>query len=522
MTRRPVLLSAVMFLLVSPGAALSETPPGFVLQWGTTGSGPTNLRRPFVVAASADNHVYVSDSFNYRVQKFTTGGVLVDSWTGVGSPLGIAFGSGGDVYIADSGGDRIRKLTSGGSGILEWGSTGTAPGRFDFPWGIAVNSAGVVLVTDSNNDRVQMFDGSGTFLGQWGSSGTGNGQFNFPAGIAVDGDDKVFVADLENHRIQVFDPSGVFLYKFGFCCAGEGSFNGPSQISIDSGGNVYVADTGHSRIKKFANDGTYRTEWGYYGTGPGEMNYPTGVSVDGSGIVYVADYGNDRIQKFDPAVPPLPPPPPSCDNQPKIMVHVTAPTAKNICSLGVPPSLDQAVVKGATASPSGPFYFVYLLAVRGAVPTLAGLQCGVSYDNNTVNSASNGTGIDVFDWNLCATLQFPEPGWPGPGTGNTITWDKINNCQIGDVAVAGYFYVAAYTADTFRIIPKPADGRSAVATCDSPPQQIDLIPADLGYVAFSPGAVRQGCNPCVANCAAENPIPVENTTWSRIKGLVGR
>ena len=99
-----------------------------------------------------------------------------------------------------------------------------------------------------------------------------------------------------------------------------------------------------------------------------------------------------------------------------------------------------------------------------------------------------------------------------------MTWEPVGNCQTG-AAVAGFFYLAAYSPDVLKVIPRPADEIAQVATCD-PIVEHTLTPNDLGYVAFSPGAVVPGCNPCVRNCDEAAPVPVRPTTWSAIKSLL--
>jgi len=95
-------------------------------------------------------------------------------------PSGIAFDRAGYVYVADSQNDRIQKFSADGRFVGKWGSTGTVKGRFQHPWGIAVDSTGNVYVTDALNSRVQKFSPDGQFLAQWGSPGSGDGQFTLP------------------------------------------------------------------------------------------------------------------------------------------------------------------------------------------------------------------------------------------------------------------------------------------------------------------------------------------------------
>ena len=72
------------------------------------------------------------------------------------SPSGITTDSNDNVYVADSINHRIQKFTSSGEFITSWGSEGSGDGEFNFPSGIAVHCNDVIFVTDSLN-RIQVF-----------------------------------------------------------------------------------------------------------------------------------------------------------------------------------------------------------------------------------------------------------------------------------------------------------------------------------------------------------------------------
>jgi hypothetical protein len=119
-------------------------------------------------------------------------------------------------------------------------------------------------------------------------------------------------------------------------------------------------------------------------------------------------------------------------------------------------------------------------------------------------------------------MEFPTAGpnqWPRPGGGNMITWDTTTRCQSSQMAVAGYFYLAAYSADRLSVIPRPVDGRATVANCQA--YETVLSDSELGYVSFSSTAGTAGCNPCTADCRGRT-IPVIPTTWGGIKALYSR
>jgi len=82
------------------------------------------------------------------------------------------------VYVADSWNNRIQKFTKDGRFLSAWGSYGSGDGQFNYPRGIAIDTDGLVYVADSWNNRIQKFTKDGQFLSAWGSEGSGDGQFN--------------------------------------------------------------------------------------------------------------------------------------------------------------------------------------------------------------------------------------------------------------------------------------------------------------------------------------------------------
>jgi hypothetical protein len=205
-------------------------------------------------------------------------------------------------------------------------------------------------------------------------------------------------------------------------------------------------------------------------------------------------------------------------NQPKILLHAKGVTTKNACS----PVTTTCAGVDATADLYPALYHVHLLVAKGdSMQDIAGLQLGLQYDGSS-NGATDGIGIDIFGWTLCATLEFQQPAggganaWPNPTSGNLITWDALVRCQNTEITSAGYFYMGAYGPDELRIIKRPADNAAKVADCSSaeaPP----LTENALGFLAFSAGEAVAGCNPCLVDCA---PVPVQKTTWSGIKTLL--
>src|SRR5436309_1476738 len=86
-------------------------------------------------------------------------------------PRAVAVDAHGHVYVGDTGNNRIEKFTADGTFITAWGSKGSGHGQFNHPDGVAVDTHGHVYVADTNNNRIEKFGADGAFVGAWGSTG---------------------------------------------------------------------------------------------------------------------------------------------------------------------------------------------------------------------------------------------------------------------------------------------------------------------------------------------------------------
>ena len=118
--------------------------------FGGPGAEENNFFQPTNIALGPDKHLYISDTGNFRVQKFTRDGEFVQSF---------------------------------GAGV------GTAPGNFARPKGVAVDRMGRLYVVDAAFETVQIFDTSGDLLLYFGEpASTHHGGLDLPAAIDIDYD----------------------------------------------------------------------------------------------------------------------------------------------------------------------------------------------------------------------------------------------------------------------------------------------------------------------------------------------
>jgi tripartite motif-containing protein 71 len=236
----------------------------FLARWGSDPSAQEgSFYYPRGLAIGPNDVLYIADSGNNRIQKFDLNGNVMQAWGKFGFawrgadlgkfdvPWGLATDAEGNLYVSDTSNARIQKFTSDGQSLLKWGRDGSFDGAFFFPRGVAVDFVGNIFVADESNNRIQKFDARGSFLTKWGRDGAGPGQFKSPWGIACDALGNVYVVDTGNHRIQKFDGNGTFLCAWGNRGKSEGQLNFPYGIAVDKEGAVYVVDSGNGRILKY-------------------------------------------------------------------------------------------------------------------------------------------------------------------------------------------------------------------------------------------------------------------------------
>jgi YD repeat-containing protein len=284
----------------------------FVAEYGSKGAGNDQFAEPGGIAvAQSSGDVYVSDTENNRVEELGPSGTFIRTFGTEGSgkllqPVGIAVDSTGDIWVADTGHNRIVEFSATGVFLQEIGSYGTGNGQLNGPVDIAI-SEGSLYVVDSGNDRIEQFSPTGSYLRQFGGKGAKPGQFDEPFGIAANptsGD--IFVSDVGSHRTQEFSPAGRFLCEWSQW-SGSHELAGPMGLAVGASGKIYMANEESSVISEWLPPEaggahlSYATQIGSSGSGNGQLKDPVGSAIDGNGNVWVTDSGNNRIEEFSSA-----------------------------------------------------------------------------------------------------------------------------------------------------------------------------------------------------------------------------
>ncbi|HVM32284.1 MAG TPA: NHL repeat-containing protein [bacterium] len=144
---------------------------GFGTDSGSASINGGFLDNPNGIAVTPDgSKVYVADSNNNVVQVYNSGSTgltwvsVIGDATGASStatgkfdsPAGLALDGAGNLFVADSNNARIQKFSASGKFLTSIGDTANSisNGQLQSPWAIAVDAAGEVFVTDTNYETV--------------------------------------------------------------------------------------------------------------------------------------------------------------------------------------------------------------------------------------------------------------------------------------------------------------------------------------------------------------------------------
>jgi DNA-binding beta-propeller fold protein YncE len=136
------------------------------LVFGIEGGLPGGLKEPHDVAFDKQGNIYVADTWNHRVSRFSPDGTLQQEFSGdFYGPRAIAVDvTGNRIYLADTGRHTVRVLAPDGALIQSIGEQGTEEGKLWEPTGIAVGPDGEIVVAEMLNARISVFDRNGRFL----------------------------------------------------------------------------------------------------------------------------------------------------------------------------------------------------------------------------------------------------------------------------------------------------------------------------------------------------------------------
>jgi hypothetical protein len=277
------------------------------------------------------------------------------------SPTSVEVDALGNVYVVDSGNFVVRRYTSSGSGKILAGTLGTnqknppstvplasrvsgvcytqtgnhclgTQAILSNPRDVAIDSAGHVYISDISAGKIRKLNAKTGIMEHFSGgnkAGWSPSSFHAPAGITMDSSGNLYVADKVNNAVRkvshaVSPAKGFIVTTLAGLgpdnpgCSAEGALatsaalTRPQDVAVDAAGNIYIADTGCRKIRVITKDGTIHT---LVGTGadhtgnPPEVPFtassgsaqsinlanPIGIAVDSLGNLIIADPGFDIV-----------------------------------------------------------------------------------------------------------------------------------------------------------------------------------------------------------------------------------
>lgn len=208
----------------------------YLREVGGPGSSEGEFSSPSDVAVDDKENLYVADAGNNRIQAFDVDGKFIVEYAtfqrssggdgpvdgGFYNPRGIAVDSENHIFIADTDNNRIQIINTDGSFVTKIGSFGGGEAEFYAPSGISVEGAHV-YVTDAQNHRVQEFkfdepttvappvvpSGGGSGSGSGGGAGGGTITLPVDTGSTTSTDDVLSSGPAEIPIVENQDTTGI-------------------------------------------------------------------------------------------------------------------------------------------------------------------------------------------------------------------------------------------------------------------------------------------------------------------------
>ncbi|MGA7081381.1 MAG: prepilin-type N-terminal cleavage/methylation domain-containing protein [Terriglobales bacterium] len=305
----------------------------FMQSISSPGNSDGQLRGPSGLKLDASGNIYVADKSNCRVQKLSPNGTFIlgigagyqgipgnkadctVSYSGAGTfhiPAGIALDSSGNIYVTDTANYRIQKFNS--SGTYQWMSGGgTAPtGSTTTCYACTYpNSPNTQGNCSANVLATACINNGAEFCVCTQGSGPPPNFTGLNHGIAVcNNGTNLCVADSGGSvsQVQTFNLNGPTTATSYFTVPTQ-----PSGMVVDASGTLYVTSDIDHEVLKYASVANGTTGSAFINNGHcappcsppngGKLSYPLDIAIDNLGYFYVLDSVNpgtfSQVDKFN-------------------------------------------------------------------------------------------------------------------------------------------------------------------------------------------------------------------------------
>ena len=211
-------------------------------------------------------------------------------------PSAVVMDNNEHIFVAELDNPRVQKFTSRGKYLLKFGQKAFWGSQLHDPYGLTLSPDNKLYITDWEKGRVLVYKKDGRHVNTIGKD---NAFLKFPAGLVFDREGNLLVTDRGKHCVWKMSAEGKPISRIGKLGKGEGELLLPHGIAVLKDGTIAVSESGNHRVSIFAPNGTFVRSFGQKGSLPGMFDYPRHMCVNSKGHLIVADENNQRIQIFE-------------------------------------------------------------------------------------------------------------------------------------------------------------------------------------------------------------------------------
>ena len=209
---------------------------GFGGDGGLASATTCSFKTPVNIALDKIGNMYICDKGNARIRKINTSGIIstiagtgTAGFAGDGlsavaalihSPHGVQVDDTGNVYFSDTYNNRVRKIntlgiinTIAGNGTAAYAGNGgpAISAELNQPYGLSIDTMGNIYITDARNNCIRKIDATGVITtvagtGIAGFAGDGglatSAQLTNPYSTYIDKSGNLYIADFGNLRLR--------------------------------------------------------------------------------------------------------------------------------------------------------------------------------------------------------------------------------------------------------------------------------------------------------------------------------
>ena len=195
-------------------------------------------------------------------------------------PSGLTLNRNESIYIADTFNSRIQIFSTAGKFVAEFGKE-----QLNRPYSIALNDKWVFVSDCYQNAAFKFQLTNNKYVCQ-----SAKGELHFPLGITVDTNGEVLVADCVNNRIAVLNSELKLVRKIG-----KDKLKYPRDVKINKN-NIFVADINEiNNIHIFTKSGVIIRSFIKLDSGTGDISFCFDLY---NNIIIVSDYCGKSIQIY--------------------------------------------------------------------------------------------------------------------------------------------------------------------------------------------------------------------------------